>query len=99
MEGVCVIERECVCVRACKLVVALLVARQKECVCFPLFHHRSSACMCVHIRKHTCDVKERECVCAAYVLSVCCWVRARKNVCVCFFVQSPEFHVHVCARS
>ena len=47
-----------VCVSACELGVALLGARQKECVCVPLFDHRSSACMCVHVREHTCDVEK-----------------------------------------
>ena len=44
--------------QACWLGVALLGARQKECVCVPLSDHRSSACMCVHVREHTCDVNK-----------------------------------------
>ena len=52
-------------VRACELGVALLGARQKECVCAPLFDHRSSACMCVHVHEHTCDGGKDEPMCRA----------------------------------
>ena len=34
-------------------------------VCVPLFDHRSSACMCVHVREHTCDVNKDVPMCSA----------------------------------
>ena len=56
------------------------------CVCVPLFDHRSSACMCVHVREHTCDVNKDEPICSAkfeYSLRVCGYVKANVYVIVC----------------
>ena len=73
----------CVCV--CELGVALLGARQKECVGVPLFDHRSSACMCVCVREHTCDVEKDEPMCSAkfeYYFRVRGYVKANVYVIV-----------------
>ena len=55
------------------------------CVCVPLSDHRSSACMCVHVREHTCDVNKDEPICSAkfeYSLRVCGYVKANVYVIV-----------------
>ena len=55
-------------------------------VCVPLFDHRSSACMCVHVREHTCDVNKGEPICSAkfeYSLRVCGCMKANVYVIVC----------------
>ena len=55
-------------------------------VCVPLFDHSSSACMCVHVREHTCDVNKDEPMCSAKFecsLRVCGHVKANVYVIVC----------------
>ena len=50
-----------------------------------LFDHRNSACMCVHVREHTCDVNKDEPICSAkfeYSLRVCGYVKANVYVIV-----------------
>ena len=44
---------------------AVRSAPERMCVCVPLSDHRSSACMCVHVREHTCDVNKDEPICSA----------------------------------
>src|SRR4029434_10117502 len=54
-------------------------------VCFLLLDHRSTACMCVHLREHTCNVNKNEPICSAkfeYSLRVCGYVKANVYVIV-----------------
>ena len=55
-------------------------------MCVSLFGLRSSVCMCVHDREHTCDVDKDEPMCSAkfeYSLRVCGYVKANVYVIVC----------------
>ena len=54
-------------------------------MCVPLSNHHSSACMCVHVREHTCDVDKDEPMCSAKFecsLRVCVNVNANVYVIV-----------------
>ena len=51
-------------------------------MCVPLFDHRSSACMCVHVREHTCDVNKDEPICSAKFEYSLCYVKANVYVIV-----------------
>ena len=82
-EGVFVCE--CVCQLASSGLRCQERARKNVCVCVPLSDHRSSACMCVHVREHTCDVNKDEPICSAkfeYSLRVCGYVKANVYVIV-----------------
>ena len=69
-------------------------------MCVPLFDHRSSACMCVHVREHTCDVYKDEPICSAkfeYSLRVCGYVKANVYVIVrlrCHVRRGKWFVMH-----
>ena len=73
-------------------------------MCVPLFDHRSSACMCVHVREHTCDVEKDEPICSAkfeYYFRMCGYVKANVYVIVMCCERTKRVALHrvtVCSR-
>ena len=58
---------------------------ERMCMCVPLSDHGSSACMCVHVREHTCDGDKDEPMCSAKFecsLRVCGYVKANVYIIV-----------------
>ena len=63
----------------------------------PLSDHRSPACMCVHVREHTCDVEKDEPICSAkfeYYFRMCGYVKANVYVIVICCERTKRVVLH-----